>query len=302
MLKFFVALVLFACPSLSWAIAPYIQAESLQPAATAEVAEKVSGQLDAAGFLVLGSYFPKQLPDAGVVVVADEDILDDIRKLGATSIVGAGIRVGVTSDGTVSYMNPDYWYRAYFRGQFANVENSVRRVQEKLVRALGAGAGFGGEVAAAELPIYRYALGMERFDSAKNRLAEHVSFDEAVRTIRQNLEKGVGQTAKVYEIVMPEEKLAVFGVAMHDEARGDAVWMAGLGAQRSIAALPYELYVVEHGLCLVRPLPHRALISRLQDDAVHAHRVYAGGDPGNPGCGGGCQGQRLTAECAEFAE
>lgn len=239
-------MVLLVSSSVSWAITPYIQAEKLKPAETAKVAEEVEGKLKAAGFQVLGHYFPKQLPDYGVVVVADEGILNDIRALGGANIVGAGIRVGVKSDGTVGYMNPDYWYRAFFRGQFNKAEKSVRAVQEKLARTLGAGLGFGGDETAAELPRYRYILGMERFDSDKNQLAEHVSFDQAVKTIRDNLDKGVANTSKVYEVVMPNEKMAVFGVAMNDETLGDGRWIAKIDGQQSIAALPYELYVVNN--------------------------------------------------------
>jgi hypothetical protein len=246
MLKFLVAVALFVFSGISWAIAPYIQAEKVNPASVGVVAEEVAAKLKASGFQVLGHYFPQQLPDYGVVVVADDDILKIIRELGGANIVGAGIRVGVKSDGTVSYMNPDYWYRAYFRGQFEKAEDSVRTVQERLARALGAGPGFGGDVPADELPSYHYMLGMERFDSRKNELVEQVSFDQALKTIRENLAKGVARTSKVYEVVMPNEKLAVFGVAMNDETLGDASWIAKLAAQKSIAALPYEIYVVDN--------------------------------------------------------
>jgi hypothetical protein len=246
MLKFLAAVALLVSSCTSWAITPYIQAEKLKPAATALVAEEVEEKLKAAGFQILGHYFPEQLPDYGVVVVDDEDMLNLIRELGGANIVGAGIRVGVKSDGTVSYMNPEYWYRAYFRGQYDKADNSVRTVQERLARTLGAGLGFGGDVPADELPSYHYMLGMERFDSNKNELVEHVSFDQAVKTIRNSLAKNIARTSKVYEVVMPNEKLAVFGVAMNDETLGDASWIAKLSAQQSIAALPYELYVVNN--------------------------------------------------------
>lgn len=238
--------VLLVSSSLVWAIAPYIQAERLKPAETAKVAEEVEAKLKTAGFQVLGHYFPRQLPDYGVVVVADEAILNDIRAMGGANIAGAGIRVGVKSDGTVTYMNPDYWYRAFFRGQFIKAEKSVRALQEKLARTLGAGMGFGGDEEAEELPKYRYIIGMERFDSDKNKLAEHVSFDQALKTVRENLAKGVAQTSKVYEVVMPEEKIAVFGVAMNDATLGDGRWVAKIGGQEGIAALPYEVYVVNN--------------------------------------------------------
>lgn len=244
--KVFAASVLMISTSLAWAISPYIQAEKVKSAEIVKVASDVEAKLKAAGFQVLGHYFPKQLPDYGVVVVADEGILNDIRIMGGANVAGAAIRVGVKSDGTVTYMNPDYWYRAYFRGQFSKAEKSVQAVQEKLARVLGAGMGFGGDETAEELPKYRYIMGMERFDSDKNKLAEHVSFDQAVKTVRDNLAKNVSNTSKVYEVVMPEEKIAVFGVAMNDATLGDGRWMAKIGGQDGIASLPYEIYVVNN--------------------------------------------------------
>lgn len=234
--------------SLSWAITPYILGEKFKPAETAKVADEVEARLKSAGFQVLGHYLPHQLPDYGVVVVSDEGVMNEIRALGGSNIVGAGIRVGVKSDGTVTYMNPDYWYRAYFRGQFPKAEKTVSALKEKLAKTLGAGLGFGGDETAEDLPKYRYLVGMERFDSEKNLLAQHVSFDEAVKTVQENLAKGAARTSKVYEVVMPEKKMAVFGVAMNDETLGDGRWIAKIGGQDSIAALPYEIYVVNNSV------------------------------------------------------
>jgi hypothetical protein len=83
--------------------------------------------------------------------------------------------------------------------------------------------------AAKSLSNYRYMVGMERLDSYKNKLAEYGSFAEAVKTVRENLAKSAGKTAKVYEIVMPDRRLAVFGVAMND---GESTAMAS-GSRKS---------------------------------------------------------------------
>jgi len=87
-------------------------------------------------------------------------------------------------------------------------------------------------------------IGMERLDSPKNILAEYGSFAEALKTVRENLAKGVGKTTKVYEVVMPDRKLAVFGVAMNDSANNDGEWIKRIDMQDNIAGLPYEIYVV----------------------------------------------------------
>jgi hypothetical protein len=152
--------------------------------------------------------------------------------------------VGIKSDGTVSYMNPNDWYRAYFRGHFAAAESSVKALQARLSGALGDGEGFGGDESAKSLANYRYMIGMERLESGKSKLAECDSYAEAVKTVRDNLAKGVGKTSKIYEVSMPDKKIAVFGVAMNDEEQADGIWIRKIGMEERIAGLPCEIYVV----------------------------------------------------------
>jgi len=180
-----------------------------------------------------------------VVVVSDKGLLDVVRRQGGAAIVAAPIRVGVKSDGTVTYMNMEYWTRAYFRNQYPVAEKAVKATQRKLATALGAGKPFGGDVDRKDLADYQYMFGMEGFDSEKNTLMESLSFDDAVQTIRDNLARGVGKTSKVYEIVMADKKMAVFGVALNDPKEGEGWWVKTIGAD-NVAALPYEIYVVNN--------------------------------------------------------
>jgi hypothetical protein len=175
--------------------------------------------------------------------VTDKSLLDVVRKFGGTSIVGAPIRIGVKADGSVSYVNLDYWLRAYFRKQFPQAEKAVKVVQVKLGKALGAGKAFGGDVDRKDLADYQYMFGMEGFESDKNVLMEHLTFEDAVKSIQDNLARGVAKTSKVYEIIMPDKKIAVFGVAMNDPKEGEGWWAKTVGTE-NIAALPYEIYVV----------------------------------------------------------
>ncbi len=243
MLKFLALIALLFISPLSWAIAPYYYGERVAAGELDAVMTAVESKLSRAGFQLAGRHKPPGLPDHGVIVVTDRDLLRTIQQLGGASIVGAGIRVGVKSDGTVSYMNPDYWYRAYFRKQFRLAEKAVAGVQQRLVRALGRGSPFGGDVTAKDLPDYQYMFGMEGFESDKNLLMEHLSFEDAVKTIQDNLAQGVANTAKVYEVIIPEKKIAVFGVALNDPKEGEGWWVKVIGAD-NIAALPYEIYVV----------------------------------------------------------
>lgn len=242
MKKLLGALFLSLWAPLAFAITPYIAGDKVSAGDANAAMGQVEKKLQAEGFSVVGKYTPRGLGQYGVVVVTDKGVLDAIRGVGGATIVGAGIRVGVKADGTVSYMNPDYWYRAYFRKQFSSAEPAVKAVQAKLQKALGAGKGFGGDEPAGDLPTYRYMVGMEKFESDKNELKSHASFEAAVKAIQDNLAKG-GKTSKVYEIVMADKKLAVFGVAMNDPKTGEGVWVNKVGPDH-IAALPYEVYVV----------------------------------------------------------
>ena len=213
---------------------------NVQAAATA-----VETKLKNSGFKVVGKYFPKNLPGHGVGIATDADMLDAVGSVGGNAVLGAAIRVGVKADGSVTYTNPDYWYRAYFRKSFDKKEAEVKALQGRLETALGAGKGVGGNEEASGLTNYRYMIGMERLDSSKSKLAEYGSFDEALKTVRSNLAKNVGNTAKIYEVVIPGRKLAVFGVAMNDAENNDGDWIKKIEMQNSVAGLPYEIYIVD---------------------------------------------------------
>ncbi|PWB49170.1 MAG: hypothetical protein C3F18_10535 [Nitrosomonadales bacterium] len=243
MKKLLGALLLTVWAPLAFAITPYISGDKVTAGDVNAVMGQVEKKLTAEGFTVVGRYSPKGVSQYGVVVVTDKGMLDAIRGVGGATIVGAGVRVGVKADGSVSYQNPDYWYRAYFRKQFSTAEPAVKALQAKLQKTLGAGKGFGGDEPAGDLPNYKYMIGMEKFESDKNELKSHGSFEAAVKTIQDNLAKGTNKTSKVYEIVMADKKIAVFGVAMNDPRTGEGVWLNKIGADH-IAAMPYEIYVV----------------------------------------------------------
>lgn len=245
MRKILVALILVAFAPWAWAISPYFQGSRVPGGDINNVMAQVEKKLTGAGFNVIGKYQPAGLTGYGVLVATDRDLLNTVRNLGGAAIVGAPIRIGVKSDGTVSYMNLEYWLRAYFRKQYPLADRTVRATQRKLARALGEGQPFGGDVDRKDLPGYQYMFGMEGFESDKNLLMEHLSFEDAVQTIQENLARNVARTSKVYEIIMPDKKIAVFGVAMNDPKEGEGWWAKTAGPD-NIAALPYEIYVVNN--------------------------------------------------------
>lgn len=246
LLRWISGCALFFLSASVWAITPYIQGDTVSGSSVQAVAAAVEGKLKSGGFKVVGKYFPKNLAGFGVVVATDDAMLDEVGAVGGHAILGAGIRVGVKADGSVAYTNPDYWYRAYFRKGFDKREAAVKTLQARLQEALGAGKGLGGEETAASLSNYRYMIGMERLDSSKSKLTEYGSFSEALKTVRDNLSKGAGKTARIYEIALPDRKLAVFGVAMHEVSQGDGEWLKKIEMTNSVAGLPYEIYIVDN--------------------------------------------------------
>ncbi|HKJ88054.1 MAG TPA: hypothetical protein VKA48_06065 [Gammaproteobacteria bacterium] len=233
---------------------PYTAASYVTGGSIDQVVSKVKGALGDAGFNVVGSYHPLGKGDRAVVVVTDPAMLKAIKAhpttdRGGHTIAGAGLRVGVykpqKAPAEVSYTNPTYLYSAYFQGDYSKVKSQAKDAQDRLQQALGgigqgAGKGFGGKV--KELTHYHYMIFMPYFEDDIE-LATHSDFQSAVRAVRSNLGQGVAHTKKVYEVMMPGSKLAVFGVAMNGKKKGTPSWYPKL-IQRHVAALPYEVYVV----------------------------------------------------------
>lgn len=243
MRAWWIGLVVLLHATTALAVSPYVAGERRAALPVAAQMDALEQRLQAEGFTVVGRHLPPRLAGHGTLVVTDPALLRAVGAAGGPAIAGAALRVGVRADGTVSYMNPDYWYRAYLRQGYAAAQPAVRDATQRLARALGAGAPFGGDVPEADLPDYRYMFGMERIDSGKNQLQRHASFDDALRTVQANLAQGLGQTAKVYQVLMPERQLAVFGVALNDPEQGEGWWAGTIGADHE-AALPYEIFIV----------------------------------------------------------
>lgn len=236
--------LLISCAA--YAINPYLYGDKLGGSTVQTVASAAESRLEAQGFKVIGRHFPKQHAGYGVIVVTDADMLKHISEIGAQSVVAAAIRVGVKADGTVSYTNPDYWYRAFFRKDFPAVQKTAGKIQDRLAKALGAGEGFGGDETAQSLSNYRYMIGMERLDSSKNKLNEVESFDAAINLVRASLAKKVADTSKIYEVIIPGKQLAVFGVGFNDPKTGDANWLKSIEMPEAVAGLPYEIFVMDN--------------------------------------------------------
>lgn len=229
----------------AWALQPFIAADAKLAGGNVKAAMAAAEQkLAAGGFAVVGRYQPQGLASHGVIVATDSALVDAAKAIGGTAVVAIPIRVGVKADGTVSYINTEYWGRAYLRGNYGKAEAALKAVAGKLQATFGAGKPFGGEIEADKLANYRYMWGMERFDD-RSTIKEYGSFDEALKVVRENLGKGAGGLAKVYELVYADKKVAVFGVAQNHKENGEGWWVNKINGADHVAVLPWEISVVD---------------------------------------------------------
>ncbi len=239
------ALALMLATFSAFALQPFTAADAKLAGGNVKAAMAAAEQkLTAAGFTIAGQYQPQGIPTHGVIVVTDNGLVDAAKAIGGTAVVAIPIRVGVKADGTVSYINAEYWGRAYLRGNYGKAESALKAVAGKLQTAFGPGKPFGGDIETDKLASFRYMWGMERFDD-RSTIKEYGSFDEALKAVRENLAKGAGGLAKVYELTYPDKKIAVFGVAQNNKENGEGWWVNKINGADHVAVLPWEVSVVD---------------------------------------------------------
>jgi len=221
---------------------PYVMVKQAE-GTIAEQAQQTRAALEAGGFEVVGEYQPYA---AASVLIATNAAL---RKAAAGSEFGgygSGIRVAMTQQGgkvQVSYVNPAWMAASYhFKGDLAEVS-------QQLSAALGAGQFFGAEDPgwkADQLDEFHFTVFMPYFDDHVE-LAEHDSYDTAVKVVEAGLAAGKGGTSKVFRIDVPGKKETLFGVALNEKSgvAGDAHIMGLIDNTelKQTAHLPYGILV-----------------------------------------------------------
>ena len=214
-----------------------------------DLASKVEAALGSAGFQVVGKYSPGDKPEQQMVVVCTHpNVLQAIAALGDNSGFAAGLRVGLwknpAGEVEISYENPEYIERAYFRKK--QIPQLSAMLAKKLAAALATVAGgnldqgFGGELDEGKLEKYNYMIGMQKFDDPVE-AGDFGSFQEAVATIEKNLAAGKGGCKLIYKIQIPGKNVVDYGVSMDHEGH----YLEIIGEQH-IAAQPYDLLVVDN--------------------------------------------------------
>ena len=240
-----VALVAFSLHLSSQEIAPYIEIgksnKNIQ-----QVSDDILSVLNENSFSVLGTYNPSNKKSLKVIVFTRPDIKNTVVKVADRGALAAAFKVGLVQKNdvvTISYTNPDYFFRAYLRDSYGQYKSTFDNFSEDLrttFEVVGKDfTSFGGGIEADKLKKYHYKIMMPYFTDPIT-LNEFSSFEEGLKVIENNLKAKKGETLQVYKILYGDEKVAVFGVGLRNQEEGEAHFLPIIGEDH-IAAMPYEI-------------------------------------------------------------
>ncbi|MGB5269858.1 MAG: hypothetical protein WBN52_05065, partial [Eudoraea sp.] len=241
----FVALVGFALHSSSQEIAPYIEIGKSKNSIQ-QVSEDVLAALRENSFTILGTYNPSNKNSLKVIVFTRPDIKNTVVKVADRGALAAALKIGLVQKNdivSISYTNPDYFFRAYLRDSYDQNKSTFDKFSKDLRTAFASVGNdftpFGGAIEADKLKKYHYKIMMPYFTDPVT-LNEFSSFEEGLRVIEANLKAEKGETLQVYKILYSDEKVAVFGVGLRSKEDGEAYFLPIIGEEH-IAAMPYEI-------------------------------------------------------------
>lgn len=239
-----IALIMAGTIAGAQSFSPYYKVASFDGDLQSAV-QTIKDEVVAAGFTVLGEYHPEEKSSLYVVCYTSDKLKELSLRFPDRGMLGAVQRIGfVQKDGkiSVSIVNPYYMFYAYWGNQIGNNTTAVDAMAESILRVFrekNVLSPFGGSLDKEELPEYHYKIMMPYFDDP-DELEEFDSFEEGLAIIRKNLEAKKGNTLKVYELVIPDKHIAVFGVGLLDKETGESHFLPVIG-EDNIAAMPYEI-------------------------------------------------------------
>ena len=233
------------------AIPPYYKME-VRTGTIGEMAEIVRTKLADGGFRVIGEYYPGDSDYLYVLAFTSDELTDLASSSDDQATLASVMKVGITYyDGkvTVSVLNPEYIFYAYLRNALESetIKASVENIRDKVISTMSFDGtepiGFGGDVSHKDLKKYKYMAGMPNYDKPVE-LATFSSFEKGLETINKNLTAGKNNTEKVYEHVIAGKNVAIFGVGMYNQAKGESHFLSIIGEDH-VAAMPYEIVLID---------------------------------------------------------
>jgi len=225
-------------------LSPYFKVAELETTIS-EASQQVKDAIITNGYEVIGEYNPAHDENLFVVCFTDQELRGLSLQFNDRGPLASVMRAGFVKENgkvTITLLNPEYMFLAYWGEQLNGQEELLVLVSEKIksiFKDFGTLENYGGVVKRKDLPNYHYMMMMPYFDDP-DELNEFSSFEKGLESIRKNLEKKRGNTYKVFEQVFPNKKIAVFGVALWDDETGEKHFLETVGKSH-IANLPYEI-------------------------------------------------------------
>ena len=225
-------------------LSPYLKIAEFE-GSMADAGTKVSQAIINGGFDVIGDYNPAQDPDLRVICFTNDELKNLSLQFEDRGTLASVLKAALVADSgkiTLTILNPEYMFLAYWGEQLNGQEKQLKSMSEKtknLFSQFGKPEPFGGFEKAEDLPHYHYMMMMPYFDEPEE-LREFSSFEEGLKIIRKNLDAKTGNTIKVYEQLFEGKEIAVFGVGLSDAETGEAHFLPIVG-KHNIANLPYEI-------------------------------------------------------------
>ena len=244
-ISLFVLLIGFSVLAEEKEYPPYYKVATVK-GSMSEVAASVRVALESKDFKVIGEYQPGNNDSLMVLCYTRKDFAGISLKFEDRGALAGVMKVGLkNNDGNidVSMINPEYIFYAYFYEGIDPYIGQLEAMAKDVNAALSAIGNdfepFGGFEEREDLEDYRYKIMMPYFTDPVE-LTEYNSFEEGLSVIRKNLDAGIGNTVKVYEVVYPGQKIALFGVGLLDPEDGEADFLPTIGEDH-VAAMPYEI-------------------------------------------------------------
>jgi len=239
------SMMLITANSFAQKLTPYIKVGT-STKSVSELSIEIKEALKTNNFIYLGQYSPEGNKNLKVITFTSKSIMNTVLKVKDRGALAAILKIALVKKGnnvTISYINPDYLFNAFLRADYDKYAVALKKVSTDLKKTLTSYSfdftGFGGEITAKELRKYHYKVMMPYFSDPVE-LNKFSSFEEGVKTIQKNLKAKKGNTKKVYELVFNNKKIAVFGVALTDKEKGEAMFLPIIG-EDNIAAMPYQI-------------------------------------------------------------
>jgi hypothetical protein len=214
---------------------------------------KVKTALQAQNFEVVGEYMPANDKYRWLIVITHDELLESVKSKGGIRGFAATLRVAITRESDksiVSYTTPEYWGSAYFQTDYTSVSGHYDKVAAALEQAMNEAGTFSGTMFGSEkglemekLQKYHYMFGMPYYDDVVE-LGEFATYDDAVKTVDEKIEKGVDDMALVYKVSIPEKELTLYGFGLGGE-NGESKFLPiiDISNPKHTAFLPYEILV-----------------------------------------------------------